>query len=111
MKSIAGTATTGLDRRRFLRLAVMAAPVAVIGGGAARAAACYDPAALPLSQKNRRRSLGYVESATDPARRCQGCAFFTATATATATGCGTCGLLNGTVTAGSSCGSFAPRGK
>lgn len=97
-----------LARRRFLTLAALGAPLAMLGAGAARAAACYDPAALPLSQKNRRRSLGYVEAATDAARRCQGCAFFTAAAEA---GCGTCGLLAGPVNAGASCNSFAPRGK
>lgn len=95
-----------VDRRRFLALAA-AAPLAVFGADAARAAACYDPAALPLSQKNRRRSLGYVEAAAEPAKRCAGCAFFTAGET----GCGTCALLNGPVNAGASCGSFAPRGK
>lgn len=98
-----------LDRRRFLTLAASAAPLVALGVGSARAqaAACYDPAALPFTQKNRRRSLGYLEAATDPARRCAGCAFFTAGGA----GCGTCGLLNAPVNAGASCASFAPRGK
>jgi hypothetical protein len=94
-------------RRRFLALAAIGAPLAVLGVDAARAATCYDPAALPLSQKNRRRSLGYMETAGDAARRCQGCAFFTAGAE----GCGTCALLAASVNAGASCGSFAARGK
>ena len=96
-----------LARRRFLAHAVIGAPLALLGSEAAQAAACYDPAALPLSQKNRRRSLGYLETAADTARRCQGCAFFKAGEA----GCGTCALLNGPVEAGASCGSFAARGK
>ena len=95
-------------RRAFLGLALRAAPLvalAIGGSGAARAAGCYDPASLPLSQKNRRRSIGYMEVAADPARRCAGCAFFTAAAQ----GCGTCAMLTATVDAGASCGSFAPR--
>lgn len=98
-----------IDRRHFLTLAAAAAPLVVLGAGsaAAQAAACYDPAALPLSQKNRRRSLGYVEASADPAKRCAGCAFFTASGE----GCGTCALLSAPVNAGASCNSFAPRGK
>jgi hypothetical protein len=95
-----------LDRRRFLTYAAIGAPVAALGAAGAKAA-CYDPAALPLSQRNRRRSLGYVEAATDPAKRCAGCAFFTANAT----DCGACALLNAQVNAGASCSSFAARGK
>lgn len=96
-----------IDRRRFLTLAAIGVPLATLAIGTAQAAACYDPAALPLSQRNRRRSLGYVEAAADAAKRCLGCAFFTAGAA----GCGTCALLNGPVNAGASCNSFAPRGK
>ncbi len=98
-----------MHRRRFLALTVAGAPLAILATGAAAqtAAACYDPAALPLSQKNRRRSLGYVEASTDPARHCSACTFFTAAAE----GCGTCGLLMGPVNAGAVCASFAPRGK
>jgi hypothetical protein len=97
-----------IDRRRFLAFTA-AAPLLVlgIGGVGAQTAICYDPAALPLSQKNRRRSLGYVEASTDPAKRCAACTFFTAGAT----GCGTCALLGGPVNAGALCNSFAPRGK
>jgi hypothetical protein len=96
------------SRRRFLSLAVVGVPLATVGGASAWAAACYDPATLPLSQKNRRRSLSYVEAAADPARRCMGCAFFTVAA---GEGCGTCAMLNSTVNAGASCSSFAARPK
>lgn len=94
-------------RRRFLALAGMA-PVAWLAADSARAAdaVCYDPATLPLSQKNRRRSIGYVEASADATRRCAGCAFFTATAGT----CGTCQMLSGgAVKAGAVCNSFAPR--
>ena len=93
------------NRRHFLGIAALAVPLATVGAASARAAACYDPAALPLSQKNRRRSLGYVDAAADPARRCMNCAFFTAAGE----GCGTCAMLNFTVNAGASCTSFTPR--
>lgn len=96
-----------INRRRFLTVAAVGMPLAIFAAGAARAAVCYDPAALPLSQKSRRRSLSYVEVSSDPAKRCAGCAFFTATAE----GCGNCQLLNGPVNAGAVCASFAPRPK
>lgn len=98
-----------IARRRFLSLAVTsgAAAVAAASSANALAAACYDPATLPLSQKNRRRSLGYLEIATDPARRCMGCAFFTGSEE----GCGKCAMLNSTVNAAASCNSFVQRPK
>jgi hypothetical protein len=95
-------------RRKFLAIAGMA-PFALLAAASARAQtapACYDPAALPLSQKSRRRSLGFLESAPDEAKRCGRCAFFTAAGP----GCGTCQLLaGGPVNAGSVCNSFAPK--
>ena len=97
-----------INRRRFLGQAIGAPLAAVaIGSSPAWAAPCYDPAALPLSQKNRRRSLAYVERAADPARRCMGCAFFTAAGE----GCGQCAMLTSTVNADASCSSFAARPK
>jgi hypothetical protein len=98
-----------IDRRSFLALAAGSVPLALLvaGGAQAQAPACYDPATLPLNQKNRRRSLGYVEASSDPARHCSACSFFTAGNA----GCGTCGLLSGPVNAGAVCSSFAPRAK
>jgi hypothetical protein len=98
-----------IDRRSFLSLAAGSVPLALLvaGGAHAQAPACYDPATLPLNQKNRRRSLGYVEASSDPARHCSACSFFTAGNA----GCGTCGLLSGPVNAGAVCSSFAPRAK
>lgn len=97
------------DRRRFLAAAAVAVPVAALGlGGIAHAAACYDPATLPASQKSRRRALAYVEVSPDPVKKCGACAFFTAKAA----GCGACALLSGgPVDAGGVCRSFAPKGK
>lgn len=95
------------SRRNFVIFAGLA-PVALVAGRAfaAEPAVCYDPATLPLSQKNRRRSLGYVDASADPKKHCGGCAFFTATQGS----CGTCQLLTGgPVNAGGVCNSFAPK--
>jgi hypothetical protein len=99
-----------LSRRTVVAMAA-AVPLGMVGLTGARAAApaCYDPAALPLSQRNRRRSLGYVEPSADPKKSCSGCAFFTAGAQ---TGCGTCQLLSGgPVSAGAVCTSFAAKAR
>lgn len=93
------------DRRAFLGLAALA-PLAVAAAARGQQAACYDPAALPLSQKSRRRSLEYVDLSPDPAKHCGACSFFTAAAP----GCGSCTILTGgTVAAGAVCNSFAAR--
>ena len=97
------------SRRNFLALAA-GAPLALLAAGRTRAAdapACYDPAALPFSQKSQRRSLGYLEVSADPKKHCGACAFFTAAAQG---GCGTCQLLSGgPVRADAVCGSFAAK--
>lgn len=99
----------GLSRRSLLGLAAIA-PFAALASGAARAAesaACYDPARLPLAQRNRRRALGYVETSNVTGKSCSACAFFTATSQS---GCGTCQLLGGgPVKAGALCTSFAAK--
>ena len=65
-----------------------------------------DPASLPATQRNRRRSIGYVEPSADAARRCGLCSFYTAGDA----GCGSCQLLGGgMVSPGGVCGSFAPK--
>lgn len=95
-------------RRRFLALAGLA-PVALLGARQSFAQAkpaCYDLAALPLAQKNLRRSVGFVDPAPDQAKRCGTCAFYVATRN----GCGTCQILSGGPTAQSAyCTSFAPK--
>ncbi|MET0251193.1 MAG: high-potential iron-sulfur protein [Novosphingobium sp.] len=95
-------------RRRFLVLAGSAPLAALAFAGAAEAAACYDPATLPLSQQSRRRALGYVDLSPDKVKHCGACAFFTAKNP----GCGTCTLLSGgPVNAAGVCRSFAPKAK
>lgn len=94
-------------RRNFLALAG-AAPLVLLASGSRAAesapATCHDPAALPFSQKIRRRSLGYVEVSTVAGKTCSACTFFTATQA----GCGTCQLLTGgPVNATAVCTSFA----
>ncbi|WP_395395547.1 high-potential iron-sulfur protein [Novosphingobium sp. BL-8A] len=99
-------------RRHFLRQATGITVAASAGLFAARLGAqsngpaCYDPAALPFTQKSRRRALGYVDASPDATRHCSLCAFFTAAAA----GCGTCQMLTGgPVNAGALCNSFAPK--
>jgi hypothetical protein len=95
-------------RRNFLAIAGIA-PLAVIAGSRAMAAdaVCYDPGALALQQRNRRRSVGFVEESTAPGKRCGLCVFFKGGQGA----CGTCDLLgNGPVTARGLCNSFAAKG-
>lgn len=96
-------------RRGFLTLAGLS-PLLLLGAGQAAAqasAACFDPATLPLSQKNRRRSIGYVDQSADAAKACGKCAFFTAAGA----GCGTCTILGGSpVNASGLCSSFAAKG-
>lgn len=98
-----------LNRRNLLAAAALA-PLGVFAARSSRAAeepACYDAAGLTLSQRNRRRSLGYAEISGDPKKTCAGCAFFTAAAQG---GCGTCQLLTGgPVNAGAVCNSFAAK--
>lgn len=95
-------------RRRFIALAGLA-PLAALGARQAFAQtgpACYDPNAMSLSQKNMRRSVGFVDPAPDPAKRCGVCAFFVAKQG----GCGTCQILSGGPVAQSAyCTSFAPK--
>ena len=93
-------------RRNFLAVAGIA-PFALLAARSANAAtACFDPATLPLTQRNRRRGLGYVDPSTNPAKNCGRCAFFTAAKP----GCGTCQMLSGgPVNAVGVCNSFAPK--
>ena len=98
-----------LARRKLLGLAGFA-PLAMAASTRALAegATCYDANALPLSQKNMRRSLGYMDSSNDPAKRCGLCAFYAAGSG----DCGKCQLLaNGPVNAGALCASYAAKSR
>lgn len=94
--------------RHFLALAA-AAPFAAFAASRALAdsTACYDPAALPMSQKGLRKSLQFVDLSPDAAKRCELCAFYKAAAP----GCGTCQILNGPVALDSFCLSYAAKPK
>ena len=95
-----------VSRRNFVGLIALA-PFGIASASAQSASACYDPAALPASQKGIRTALGFKDASPDPARRCGACAFFAATKPA---GCGTCALLSGgPVGAASVCNSFAKK--
>lgn len=100
-----------MDRRQFaarMGITLLAAglPAAASAAAPAGPASCADPASLPLSQRSRRRSLGYVEPATDAARRCGLCAFFTGDPA----GCGACQMLTGGPVSGlATCNSFAAK--
>lgn len=102
-------------RRTFLtngaRLAAATlGAVALAKPALAAAAACVDMDALPLSQKNRRRSVGYADPSPDPQRACGKCAFFTADSAADRAGCGMCAILAAPVGATAVCTSYAPKG-
>lgn len=92
--------------RRNLILMTLIAPLAGLVTRRANAtdARCYDPATLSLSQKSRRRTLGYVDKSTNATKRCDICAFYKKT-----TGeCGSCDLLSGGAVAASGvCNSYA----
>lgn len=94
-------------RRQFLAVAGLA-PIIAASAKAASAAelVCYDSAGINLSQRNRRRAIGFVEQSSDPSRQCGLCAFFHAQ-----TGeCGTCDMLGGgQVTARGVCTAFAKK--
>ena len=100
-----------ISRRSLLGFAAIA-PLAALASVSARAGenvVCYDPAKLPLSQRNRRRSLGYVDVSAIAGKSCAGCAFFTAAAPS---GCGTCQLLGaGPVNAAGLCNSYGARAR
>lgn len=95
-------------RRDVIRLLALSAAAAACGQAGAQAPAiCTDPASLSLSQRNRRRALGYVLPSADPQKHCSACTFFTASGGS----CGSCQMLSGAaVEAMAACNSFARKG-
>jgi hypothetical protein len=83
------------SRRDFLARGLVLATLAVPGTAMAQAAICADPVSLPLSQKNRRRAVGYSEPSADAARQCGLCTFFTGGSIPGKASCGTCAMLGG----------------
>ncbi len=95
------------SRRKFLVMTALA-PLAAVPASrlVAQDPACYDPATLPLSQRNQRKALEFVEHSTDAARRCGLCAFYRPGAG----GCGKCALLSeGPVTEHGVCAAYAAK--
>lgn len=93
--------------RRLMLGAMAFAPLAALRAQQPDApASCYDPTALPGSQRSMRRSLGFREVSDSETKRCESCAFFKRKDG----DCGTCELLiNGPTTARSVCNSWAQR--
>jgi len=88
-----------LNRRKLLILGSLL-PMALPGIVAAEPT-CGG--ALSMSQKNRRRALGYLDVSNDPKRRCGLCSYFSEAEP----GCGKCQMLSGgAVTNNSVCNSF-----
>ena len=107
------------SRRDFLARGLVLVSLTVPGAAMAQEAVCADPASLPLSQKNRRRAVGYSEPSADAARACGLCTFFTASNSGSISGsiseskaaCGTCTMLGGgPVRAQGDCTSLTAKG-
>jgi hypothetical protein len=98
-----------LSRRALLRT-VAAAPLLILMGRespAAGAAACFDLNKLPSDEVSLRTSIGFKAQASDSAKRCGTCTFFTVSAG----DCGKCTLLSGGAVASSSvCDNWAAKG-
>jgi len=104
--------TDGVDsgRRTLFALAAVS-PLLLFGLGSrpasAQAAACFDLAKLPMSDRSIRNSLGFKMQATDPNKKCGSCAFFKEPKG----DCGKCELFsNGPTTVNSVCNSWAKKG-
>jgi hypothetical protein len=90
-------------RRKFIGGAVLAALLPSMARAAAAEPNCGGE--LPLSQRNRRRALGYVDVSEDGRRQCGLCTYFAGTEG----GCGACQMLSGSsVNARGACNSFVP---
>jgi hypothetical protein len=99
----------GCRRRRLLGL-LAASPILILGlsreSKAAAESSCVNLKDMPPGESDVRRDLGFKLVSPDTAKRCGGCAFFTATASE----CGACQLMNGgAVTAHSVCNSWAAK--
>jgi hypothetical protein len=92
--------------KRYFLIAGALAPLAAALAGTAKAAEPSCGADLSLSQKNRRRALGYADVSSDPKRRCSLCTYFTAGDG----GCGGCQMQGGSsVNASGTCNFFVAK--
>lgn len=67
---------------------------------------CSDTAGLSADELASRKALAYVDKAADPARACDKCALYKASAPDT---CGGCNLVKGAINPSGSCSAFAPK--
>jgi hypothetical protein len=112
---------TKLSRRAFLERAAYlsvgaAGALAFLNGcskggdggeAAGGASACDDQAGVDAVAAGQRTQLQYVSQSTDPAKRCDGCALYTAPAAGSS--CGGCSAVGGPINPGGSCVAFAPK--
>lgn len=75
-------------------------------GGGTRAVDCTELKGLTDEERKAREALGYEASATDPERRCSGCALFVP---AKEGACAGCMLFKGPILPEGSCIQFQPR--
>ena len=104
--------TADVSRRDTMMFVAGLPVISLVAASAASAqdkadGACFNEAELSSSQRSFRRSLRFQAKSADPTKVCVGCAFFEPAEAAAA--CGNCKLLNSTVTAESSCGSWAKK--
>lgn len=102
-----------LSRRILLVHACRIPIVAALGSIAACAektqvAQCADPDQLTDAEISLRTSVQYTERSRDAAQTCRGCAFFRASSGASE--CGTCEIVNGSVSSNGHCASWSAKG-
>lgn len=94
-----------LDRRQLLRgtvsLAVVAVAAPLLQGCDGATTSCADPELLSTGEEHMRKTLEYVELASNPAEECSACEFFSGSGD-----CGHCELLDGAVSARGYCTSW-----
>ncbi len=95
----------GMKRRDLLcrSAALGLAPLGLLQGCDEFFVPCYDPDALGVGERELRAELAYVNVSEDEARTCEGCQFYYLGGE----NCGECQLLDGPVTRGGYCTSWA----
>jgi len=72
-----------------------------------KSTACVDTTRLTPAEAQLRQSYHYVEQSTDPAKTCNGCAFFTPADEGN--GCGKCSVMTGPANPLGHCDSWAAK--
>jgi hypothetical protein len=106
-----------LVRRRFilgsLRYAAMVSATFAIGAcqrqrtQGTNASSCPEPEHLSAAERNLRESLHYTQLSTSPTETCGACMFFEAESDQGS--CGSCQILNGSVSRAGHCQSWTAR--